>query len=398
MAFSSFSKRSLTVNITDLTAWLSISFGGDEANPLNGGGHLFLNGEEIVDLEIPSGVTSIGAYSFYDCIGIKSVHIPSSVKTINAWAFMQCKNLETLNLSNGLSTIGSGAFTNCEKLTSIVLPSTTTSIGESAFCNCIGLKTVNIPNSVTNIGAGAFRYCSSLSSITIPNGVDSIRGGFSFGVFDNCASLTTVTLGSGVKVIERGAFSSCKKLTDVYCLAEDVPNADANAFRDSYIEYTTLHVPVSSITAYKAVEPWKNFMDIVALDGTSFDPQKCATPTIAYIDGKLVFDCETEGAEFVYEIKNTDAKKGYTKEVTLAPQVTTITVYATKADYENSDVATATIGWRNGTPILEGFSSIKLEGVETNGDVNGDGTVDVADIATIISIMAGNNPQELIHF
>ena len=73
----------------------------------------------------------------------------------------------------------------------------------------------------------------------------------------------------------------------------------------------------------------------------------------------------------------------------VAGTVTTITVYATREGYDDSDVATATIGWRNGTPILEGFSSIKLEGIETNGDVNGDGTVDVADIATIISIMAG---------
>lgn len=169
---------------------------------------------------------------------------------------------------------------------------------------------------------------------------------------------------------------------------------NTEAFKESYIEYATLHVPTASINANWEKEPWKSFKSIVGLDGTIVEPQKCATPTIAYIDGKLVFDCETEGAEFVYEIKNTDAKKGYTKEVTLAPQVTTITVYATKADYENSDVATATIGWRNGTPILDGFSSIKLEGVETNGDVNGDGTVDVADIATIISIMAGNNPQK----
>jgi len=166
-------------------------------------------------------------------------------------------------------------------------------------------------------------------------------------------------------------------------------NKVVDAFQDSYVEFAILHVPAVSVEAYRAVEPWKNFKNIVALNGEEIpDPQKCSTPTISFIDGKLVFDSETEGVEFISEIKNSDIKKHYDKEVTLVP-IYDITVYATKAGYANSDIATATIGWRNGTPILEGFSSIKLEGMETNGDVNGDGTVDVADIATIITIMAG---------
>ena len=93
--------------------------------------------------------------------------------------------------------------------------------------------------------------------------------------------------------------------------------------------------------------------------------------------------------DFISEIKTIDQKKLYDKEVSLTTPTTTITVYATKTGFDNSDVVTATIGWRNGTPILEGFSSIKLDGTETNGDVNGDGIVDVADISAIISLMAG---------
>jgi hypothetical protein len=77
-----------------------------------------------------------------------------------------------------------------------------------------------------------------------------------------------------------------------------------------------------------------------------------------------------------------------------------IRVHATLDGYEDSDVAVATIGWRNGRPVMEGFSNVTMEAPtnlppseEAMADVNGDGKVDVADIATIISVMAGQQPE-----
>jgi len=48
--------------------------------------------------------------------------------------------------------------------------------------------------------------------------------------------------------------------------------------------------------------------------------------------------------EYVYEIKDTDIKKGYDAKVSLSATYN-ISVYATKTGYENSDVATATLVW-----------------------------------------------------
>lgn len=45
---------------------------------------------------IPSSVTSIGAYAFYGCSGLASVVIPGSVTSIGAWAFVNCPNLGTV--------------------------------------------------------------------------------------------------------------------------------------------------------------------------------------------------------------------------------------------------------------------------------------------------------------
>ena len=60
------------VNVTDLAKWCKISFDGRFANPLYEANHLYLNGEEVKDLAIPEGVTSIGNYAFiwlfvHDC-------------------------------------------------------------------------------------------------------------------------------------------------------------------------------------------------------------------------------------------------------------------------------------------------------------------------------------------
>lgn len=170
-----------------------------------------------------------------------------------------------------------------------------------------------------SIGADAFRYCSSLTSITIPN---SVRG------------------------IGSNAFANCSKLEEVYCYAEKVPSTETDAFQDSYPNYATLYVPASAINDYKATAPWSEFGTIKAIDGG--ETQKCATPTISYGNKVLTFSCETEGVEYVYEIKDTDIKKGYNKEVNLSATYE-ISVYATKSGYENSNVATATLVWTRGT-------------------------------------------------
>lgn len=109
-------------------------------------------------------------------------------------------------------------------------------------------------------------------------------------------------------------------------------------------------------------------------DTQELEEKKCATPTIAIVDGELTFSCETEGAEYAYEITSADVKKGYSDKVKLSGTYK-VAVYATKQGYDNSDVATLEFTLGTGGEVC---------------DVNKDGAVDVADIATIISEMAGH--------
>ena len=137
-----------------------------------------------------------------------------------------------------------------------------------------------------------------------------------------------------------------QRIKYVYCLAESVPYTNTDVFKDSYPEYSTLYVPANSLNAYKSTEPWSSFGKFKSLDGSGTETKKCTTPTISYGGKKLTFNCETEGVEYVYEIKDADIKKGYDSEVSLSATYE-ISVYATKAGYENSDVATATLVWGN---------------------------------------------------
>ena len=347
------------------------------------GGGAFRGCSGLTSVTIPNSVTSIGFSAFSDCSGLTSITIPNSVTSIGNYAFAYCSGLTSVTIPNSVTSIGSSAFSGCSGLTSVTIGSGVTSIGEYAFSSCSGLTSITIPNSVTSIGDYAFYKCSGLTSVTIPNSVTSI-GNYAF---SGCSGLTSVTIGSGIIYINSSAFGSCPELTDVTCYAENVPITNADAFKDSYIEYATLHVPTSAVNAYKVADPWKNFKSIVAIDGTTPETPKCEKPTISYENGKLTFTSETEGAVCQYSITDTDIKAGSGNEVQLGVTYN-ISVYAAKAGYENSETATATLCWIDQQPKTEGNTNgianipaqavliqseggnIKVQGVDEGTQVN----------------------------
>ena len=64
------------------------------------------------------------------------------------------------------------------------------------------------------------------------------------------------------------AFAECKQLENVYCYAEKVPSTKADAFYESDIKSSTLHVPSSALSSYQATAPWSYFGTIKALNDT----------------------------------------------------------------------------------------------------------------------------------
>ena len=321
-----------------------ITYEGVEYSVTSIGDRAFNGCLGLTSVTIPSSVYAIGKNAFGNCKALTSITIPNSVTTINSGAFFDCSSLTSVTVPNSVNVIGNSAFGNCKALTSITIPNSVTTINSGTFISCLGLTSVSIPSSVKVIGGNAFAFCKALTSITIPNSVTTINNG----AFEECSSLTSITIGNGVRYIYNTAFAKCPELKDVYCLAETVPSITySDAFDGSYIEYATLHVPDGSVSAYSNADPWKNFKSIVGLNGGG-EAQKCATPTISYGGKKLTFACETEGVEYVSEIKDADVNNYYSSTIDLAATYE-ISVYATKSGYTNSDVATATLVWTSGS-------------------------------------------------
>ena len=215
-----------SVSISDLTSWCTISFKNETANPLYYAHHLYLDGNEIVNLSIPEGLTRIKSGTFYGCSGLISVKIPNSVTIIGRSAFELCDGLTSVEIPESVTNIYPYAFSGCTSLSSVNIPQSVTSIYLGAFQNCSALTSVTIPICVTSIDGYVFNGCTSLTSVTIPEGVTSIGNH----AFEGCTGLTSVTIPESVTSIGISAFSGCTGLTSVI-IPNSVTSISSSAFK-----------------------------------------------------------------------------------------------------------------------------------------------------------------------
>ena len=147
-----------------LIDWCNIEFANCFSNPMLYADHLYVNGVLIKgDLILPTGISIIGRYVFYNCADIISVTISDGVTSIDDYAFSGCSSIKSITIPDSLTIIGNYAFNDCSNLKNITIPDGVTEIGEYVFKGCSALVTIYIPNSVTNIGGFAFNNCSSFS-------------------------------------------------------------------------------------------------------------------------------------------------------------------------------------------------------------------------------------------
>lgn len=175
------------VDISDLSVWYDIDFvqysGGYLAtsNPLYYAKHLYLNGEEVTELNVPDKLTQIKPRAFYNCEGLTSVYISnsSSVTSIGESAFYHCKNIASVKFNKELKEIYRTAFADCEEIESIVIPDKVTLIGDGAFSGCSKLKDLTLGNSLEAIETGLYGPAfggTSITEITVPEKITNLNG------------------------------------------------------------------------------------------------------------------------------------------------------------------------------------------------------------------------------
>ena len=68
---------------------------------------------DISEVIIENGITSIGAYAFAKCRNLVAVEVPSSVQKIGIYAFQDCEKLEEVMLPEGVDYKSNFAFQGC---------------------------------------------------------------------------------------------------------------------------------------------------------------------------------------------------------------------------------------------------------------------------------------------
>ncbi|MBR2238210.1 MAG: leucine-rich repeat domain-containing protein [Prevotella sp.] len=342
------------------------------------------DGTEIKEYVVPEGVASIGSSAFRNCTGLTSVTIPNSVTSIGDRAFQYCSGLTSVTIGSGVTSIGDYAFSGCSGLTSVTIPGSVTSMGSSPFSGCSGITLVKVPVTdyasfcenkavgliYSNIGKPVQLIdgdATEIKEYVVPDGVASIGSS----AFRNCTGLTSVTIPGSVKSIGNYAFRGCTSIMSVKSFIAEPFNVTGLFANETYRQ-GTLYVPAGTKDLYIRYDGWREFLKIEEMGDTPGPiGDVCATPTIYVVGKKFVYECDTPGAEFE-SILSTEEERSKGNEFVMENKTIkyTLTVYATAEGYERSEPA-------------------KISFVIDRNDVNQDGMVDVADIATIIDKMAG---------
>ena len=221
--------------------------------------------EDIKKVTIQSGVTTVGAYAFAECLALTSVSIPDTVTHIGNGSFQDCLVLHSVTLPNSVGTIGQYAFNCCLSLKTILIPSSVKIMGDAPFGGCISLESIkvaagnpsfkdidgvlfskdgtfivcypggkkdhiySIPNGVEDMCSYAFSFNEYIRAVIMPDSLTCIPEG----AFLGDENVLRIFLSKGVKWIGEGAFAECSKLADVYFRGTEADRGRLNIYEEN---------------------------------------------------------------------------------------------------------------------------------------------------------------------
>lgn len=228
----------------------------------------------VTEIDIPDGVTQLGAFSLNHCGKLKRITFPETMKYLGSSALSNCPLLEHAALPLSCNSVRSYAFNGDTALKDIVLGDTVevqafafmacknctlydftrnTSVptlaninafqginAEAAILvpaslyrdwvvatNWVSLADHIVPLIVGDIGVEEFADCTSLKSVAFSdNGLCTNIGDCAF---YGCTALESIDIPDSVTDIGMGAFERCSALENV-TIGKNVTNIGASAF------------------------------------------------------------------------------------------------------------------------------------------------------------------------
>lgn len=134
-----------------------------------------------------------------------NVDIPTGVKTIGYEVFKGMNDIESVNIHGKVKIIGVRAFDGCSMIREIYTGESTESICDEAFQGCTSLEIVKIGPRAKKIGLKSFASCPNIKSITldgydIPEAFsdtfdDSIKANCALNIHKDCSEKLRKTPG-----------------------------------------------------------------------------------------------------------------------------------------------------------------------------------------------------------
>lgn len=213
------------------------------------GTEAFANCSSLMEINLPSTITTIMPGAFTNCQFVTSLYISENVTELTG-AFEGLISLSKITVSEknakytiidgclvekktnklvladnrgiipeGIEIIGTGAFAGNEGLIKLELPESVKEIEPRAFANCVNLEEVVFNKNITAIPDECFSGCEYLEFIKIPKHITSIGAK----AFKGCVRFERLELYDTMKYVGEGAFDNCNRLY-IVCEAKKQPD------------------------------------------------------------------------------------------------------------------------------------------------------------------------------
>lgn len=282
--------KSVSWSFGSETGVLTISGTGAMDNYTSGKSPFYAN-EDIRQVVVEQGVSSIGDYAFEECMALRTVRISNSVASAGENAFDFCFEMRDVYFDGTSSewksftaadgnyylesakihylsgsseklygpltykeSDGKAVITYCDKSLSgaYSIPSEigglpVAEISGSSFASCAFITEINIAGSVKTVGSLAFSKCEQLKSVSLGEGVQEIKDK----AFSDCTALETVSLPSTLETLGNSVFSGCTCLKDI-----SAGSASQHFTSDNGVLYTKDY---SELIIYPAAKTAENY-------------------------------------------------------------------------------------------------------------------------------------------